>query len=129
MPRSSCFCISIRRTKVRSSSLKFWRLASCSSYQLPLLNRYWSRISRWALLVITAWAVCQFHPGLTGTNSATAAAIPLRHGLQPAQRLSACVDEADFSTCLVMYLDLTGRKLWPPTNGFAAELDDAIGGR
>jgi hypothetical protein len=28
-----------------------------------------------------------------------------------------------------MYLELTGRKLWPPTNSLASRLDDASGGR
>jgi hypothetical protein len=55
--------------------------------------------------------------------------IGLRPGLPPGQRLTAQINERDVEKCLVMYLELTGRRLWPATNRIALELDDATGGR
>src|SRR5204862_19357 len=80
-------------------------------------------------VLLGAWVTWQIHGHRGGGKSGRRAVIGLRHGLQPGRRLSAHVDEADVPNCVLMYLDLTGRELWPPTNGLAAQLDDAMGGR
>lgn len=53
----------------------------------------------------------------------------LRPGLQADQRLTAHVDETDLGKCVLMYMELTGRKVWPNTNGMTSALDGATGGR
>lgn len=55
--------------------------------------------------------------------------IGLRPGLLPHQRLTAQIDETDLPKCLRMYLDLTGRKLLPITNGILTQLDEKLNGR
>lgn len=79
--------------------------------------------------ILSATVTWRFHANPTTTESASASGIALRPGLRPDQRLTAHIDDADLPRCLLMYMELTGRKVWPNTNRLASSLDEATGGR
>jgi len=84
------------------------------------------------IVVMAFWgavAIWRFQADPTASGPITGSGIGLRPGLQPEQRLTAHFDEADIRKCLLMYMELTGRRLWPKTNGLASDLDEATGGR
>jgi len=78
------------------------------------------------LLCGTIW---QFHAATVTDGASPAAGIRLRPEIQPDQRLTVQLDEADIQKCLTIYMDLTGRKLFPPTNGVLDRWDEAVDGR
>jgi hypothetical protein len=81
------------------------------------------------VVALSAVAIWRFHADSTTKGSTAGSGIGLRPGLQPEQRLTAHFDETDIRKCLLMYMELTGRRLWPTTNSLASELDEATGGR
>jgi hypothetical protein len=79
--------------------------------------------------LLSSAALWRFSANPTETGSTKAPVISLRADLQPDQRLTAQIDEKDLRKCLLMYMELTGRRIWPDTNGLGASLDEATGGR
>jgi len=77
----------------------------------------------------TAVTLWQFRVPSSASGLGRETRLGLRPGLMPNQRLTAQVDETDPAKCLRMYLELTGRKLLPITNGILAQLDERLGGR
>jgi hypothetical protein len=91
---------------------------------------------RWVLAVglilvalLGAGILRQFWVAHADTGALMGSKCALRGDLQPGQRLTAHIDETDLQKCLLVYMDLTGRGLWPDTNGLAAKLDGIAGGR
>jgi hypothetical protein len=66
---------------------------------------------------------------VSGGGAAAPAGIPLRAGLAPEEKLTALVDERNLPQALLMYAELTGRRLLPLTNSPLERLDDLAGGR
>jgi hypothetical protein len=81
-----------------------------------------------AAAILGAAALRQIQAEPRATASAKSSSIGLRPGLQPDQRLTAQIDATDLRKCVLMFMDLTGRSVWPNTNGLRSELDEATGG-
>jgi hypothetical protein len=76
-----------------------------------------------------AAAIWRIHTRSLETTLIATSQIRLRPDLSPDQRLTAHIDAQDVAKCLLMYTELTGRKLWPITNSLASRLDESSGGR
>jgi hypothetical protein len=55
--------------------------------------------------------------------------LPLRSDLSPDDRMTANIEHLDAARALVMYAELTGRKLLPRTEGLPERIDDFLGYR
>jgi Na+(H+)/acetate symporter ActP len=63
------------------------------------------------------------------TNRIAAPSIPLRADLLPTDHMTVTLNGLTLTQALVIYADITGRQLFPRTNGIAERLDDALNGR
>src|SRR5262245_16355049 len=57
------------------------------------------------------------------------AAISVRPDLPPEHRITVNLDSLTVTQALQIYTEITGRQLWPRTNGMGERLDDLLGGR
>lgn len=62
-------------------------------------------------------------------KAAETVAIALRPGLDPGDRMTARVEQADLRAAMLMYRELTGREAWPDGRPVVERLDGYIGGR